>query len=55
LSTAPRLKALTGARDAKQYKRKYKFQIANLKTVMMQYVAVSIHYEVTDFFRPDKL
>jgi len=28
-------KALTGVSDAKKYKRKYKFQIANLKTVNM--------------------
>jgi len=28
-------KALTGASDAINYKRKYKFQIANLKTVTM--------------------
>jgi len=28
-------KALTGASDATKYKRKYKFQIANLKTVNM--------------------
>jgi len=33
LSTAPRLKALTGASDAIKYKRKYKFHIVNLKTV----------------------
>jgi len=33
LSTAPRLKKLTGASDAIKYIRKYKFQIANLKTV----------------------
>jgi len=32
---APRLKALTGASDAIKYKRKYKFQIKNLKTVNM--------------------
>jgi len=28
-------KALTGASDVIKYKRKYKFQIANLKTVIM--------------------
>jgi len=33
LSTAPRLKARTGASDAIKYKRKHKFQIVNLKTV----------------------